>query len=79
MSKYFMALKIFVLGQFGLLMMWLVLPDIGAAGASLAAAPHASTFWGMIFAAVSIRLLVVIIGELMVVGLSLVAFLHSKG
>jgi hypothetical protein len=78
MSKYFMPLKVFIGGQFGLLLMWLVLPDIGAAGTTLAATPHASTFWGMIFAAVSIRLIVVIIGELFVIGIALFTFLKAK-
>lgn len=78
MKNYLMPLWIFIGGQFLILILWLLLPSIGSAGDTIATNPHISTFWGMTWASGSVRLLVIIAGELIVTILALLAFLRAK-
>ena len=78
MKNYLMPLSIFVGGQFLILILWLLLPSIGSAGDTLATNPHISTFWGMTWASGSVRLIIIIAGELIVTIAALIAFLHAK-
>jgi hypothetical protein len=78
MKNYLMPLWIFVGGQFLILILWLFLSAIGTAGDTLATNEHISTFWGMTWAAGSIRFIVIIAGELIVTIAALIAFLHAK-
>lgn len=78
MSKYLAPLGIFVGGQVFLLFMWLLLPSIGSAGTTLAGNAHVSTFWGMSWAANSLRLIVIIAGEFITIIAALIAFLKAK-
>lgn len=80
MSKYLRPLWIFIGGNFLLLILWLFLPAIGIAGDTLAAATtdKASTFWGWSWVSNSVKLLVVIPGELLVLYMAARAFLSDR-
>lgn len=80
MKEYLRPLGIFIGGNLLLLILWLFLPTIGNSATQLAAdtAEHASTFWGWAWVVSSIKILIVIIGELGVLFAAGWAFLHSK-
>jgi hypothetical protein len=78
MTKYLAPLGIFIGGQLLLLILWLFLPQMGDAGAAVAANSHIDTFWGMEWASNGIRIIVVVLGELFVTGTALWAFLKAR-
>ena len=80
MSQYLKPLGVFVGGNLLLLILWLFLPSIGGAGDTLVAATaeHASTFWGWTWVASSLKILVVIFGELVVLYGTARSFLSNK-
>ena len=65
MKRYFEPLIIFVTGNIGLLILMLFFPSLGSASDKLAtdSAPIASTFWGWTWVVVSVRLLVFLFAE----------------
>jgi len=80
MKEYFKPLWIFVGGQLLLLILWIFLPSIGDGAAQLAAdtAEHASTFWGWSWAVSSIKVIIIIVGELLVLYFTARAFLDAR-
>lgn len=80
MSQYFRPLWVFIGGNLLLLILWMFLPSIGDAGDTLAAATaeHASTFWGWSWASSSVKIIVVIVGELLILYATARAFLSNK-
>jgi len=80
MSKYLTPLWVFAGGQLLLLILWIFIPAIGEAGSTLAAATaeHASTFWGWSWASNSLKILVVVVGELFVLYATFKAILATK-
>lgn len=80
MLSYLRPLGIFIGGNLLLLIMWLFLPAIGNAGTQLAAstAEHASTFWGWSWVVSSIKILVVVFGELLILFFTARDFLSSR-
>jgi len=80
MSKYLTPLWVFAGGQLLLLILWIFIPAIGQAGIDLATATeeHASTFWGWGWASNSLKILVVVVGELCVLYATFRAILATK-
>jgi len=80
MFQYLKPLLVFIGGNLLLLVLWLFLPSIGDAGTALSAATaaHASTFWGWGWVSSSIKIIVVVLGELVVLYGTFRAFLSAK-
>jgi len=80
MSEYLKPLWVFLGGNALLLVLWLFLPAIGDAGTALSAATaaHADTFWGWTWVVGSVKLFVVVLGELVVLFATFRAFLSAR-
>ena len=80
MVKYFLPLKIFVVGQLLMLGIFLFFPAIGIASNQLASATSeiASTFWGWTWVVTSVRLLIFLFGELTILFFTGKAFLGLR-
>lgn len=80
MSKYLVPLGVFVGGQVLLLVGFLFFSHINAAGTQLAAdtVAIASTFWGWTWVVSSIRLIIFVLAELLVLYMTARAFMALK-
>lgn len=80
MKKYFAPLGIFVMGQLCLLLIYLFFPALGQAGTDLATnVPDASgVIWGWDWITGSVRLIIVVILELVILYGVARAFLAAK-
>lgn len=80
MGKYLTPLWVFVGGNLCLLIAWLFMPAIGTAGTQLAAdtANISSTFWNWTWVVGSVKLLVYVAFELVVLYSTAKAFLAVK-
>ena len=80
MFKYIAPLGVFLGGNFVLLLVFLFLPAVGDAGDTLAAATssYASNFWGWDWVVGNVKFWVFFIFEMVILGMTTMAFLKVK-